>query len=173
MNRAEPGERLRVRRLADDEVERVGLVLGLARLYQGNGFYLVAWENEEPLGHVYLALTNPPELQDVQVRPEYRRKGVASAMTSAAEQSARTLGFNRLRLQVSEVNIAAQALYHGCGFADIGSPPTRVHGTIMLRTGPIEVDDTLLTWEKTLSQEPPRSRSGGGQQMSSLPSKNE
>jgi len=27
----------------------------------------------------------------------------------------------------------------------------RVLGTIMLRTGPIEVDDTLLTWEKRLA----------------------
>jgi ribosomal protein S18 acetylase RimI-like enzyme len=144
--------------LAEDEVERVGAVLGLARLYQGNGFYLVAWEDEEPLGHVYLALTDPPELQDVQVRAEQRRRGVASAMTSAAEQSALSLGFNRLRLEVSEGNSAAQALYEGCGFADSGTAPRRVHGTIMIRTGPIQVDDTLLTWEKTLSREPPSSK---------------
>jgi GNAT superfamily N-acetyltransferase len=143
--------------LADDEVERVGAVLGLARLYQGNGFYLVAWENEEPLGHAYLALTDPPELQDVQVRPEQRRRGVASVVTSVAAQNALSLGFDRLRLEVSEGNTAAQALYRSCGFADIGAPLRRVHGTIMIRTGPIEVDDTLLTWEKTLSREPLRS----------------
>ena len=89
MNQPESPERFLVRRLVDDEVERVGAVLGLARLYQGNGFYLVAWENEEPLGHAYLALTDPPELQDVQVRPEQRRRGVASAMTSAAELRAK------------------------------------------------------------------------------------
>ena len=153
MNRAEPRERLLVRRLADDEVERVGAVLGLARLYQGNGFYLVAWENEEPLGHAYLALTDPPELQDVQVRPEQRRRGVASALTSVAEEDALSLGFDRLRLEVSEGNTAAQALCHTCGFADIGAPPRRVHGTIMIRTGPIEVEDTLLTWEKTLTRQ--------------------
>ncbi len=145
MNRPEPRQRLLVRRLADDEVERVGAVLGLARLYQGNGFYVVAWENEEPLGHAYLALTDPPELQDVQVRPEQRRRGVASAMTSVAAQNALSLGFDRLRLEVSEGNTAAQALYRGCGFADIGAPPRRVRGTIMLRTGgPIEVDDTVV-----------------------------
>jgi ribosomal protein S18 acetylase RimI-like enzyme len=158
MTRPDLTPRFLVRRLADDEVERVGAVLGLARLHQANGFYLVAWEEEEPLGHVYLALTDPPELQDVQVRPEQRRMGVASAMTSAAEQKALSLGFNRLRLEVSEGNTAAQALYKGCGFADIGSPPRRVHGTIMIRTGPIQVDDTLLTWEKTLSREPPSSK---------------
>ena len=48
MNRAAPHKRLLVRRLADNEVERVAAVLGLARLYQGNGFYLVAWENDQP-----------------------------------------------------------------------------------------------------------------------------
>ena len=143
-----------VRRLEDNELERVGSVLGLARLYQGNGFYLVAWENAEPLGHAYLALTDPPELQDVQVRPEHRRRGVASALTSVAEQNALSLGFDRLRLDVSEGNTAAQALYRRCGFADIGAPARRVQGTIMLRTGAIEVDDVLLTWEKTLAREP-------------------
>jgi ribosomal protein S18 acetylase RimI-like enzyme len=152
MNSAEPRGHLLVRRLLDDEVERVGAVLGLARLNQGNGFYLVAWENEEPLGHAYLALTDPPELQDVHVRPEYRRRGVASALTSVAEEKALSLGFDRLRLEVSEGNTAAQALYRRCGFADIGAPPRHVQGTIMIRTGPLEVDDTLLTWEKTLAR---------------------
>ena len=153
MNRAELRERLLVRRLADDEVERVGAALGLARLYQGNGFYLVAWANEEPLGHAYLALTDPPELQDVQVRPQQRRRGVASALTSVAEENALSLGFDQLRLEVSEGNTAAQALYRSCGFADIGAPPKRVRGTITIRTGDIKVDDTLLTWEKTLARE--------------------
>jgi ribosomal-protein-alanine N-acetyltransferase len=151
VNLPEPGQRFLVRRLADDEVEQVGAVLGLARLLQGNGFYLVAWENGEPLGHAYLALTDPPELQDVEVRPEQRRRGVASALTSAAERSAAALGFERLRLEVSETNTAAQALYRGRGFVEIGAPPRHVHGTIMIRTGPIDVDDTLLTWEKRLS----------------------
>jgi ribosomal protein S18 acetylase RimI-like enzyme len=138
--------------LADNEVERVGAVLGLARLYQGNGFYLIAWEQEEPVGHAYLALTDPPELQDVLVRPEQRRTGVATALTSAAEENALALGFDRLRLEVSEGNAAAQALYRSCGFADIGVPARRVQGTIVIRTGAIEVDDTLLTWEKTLAR---------------------
>jgi len=150
MNQAGQRDRFVVRRLADAEVDRVTAVLGLARLYQGDGFYLVAWEKAEPLGHAYLAITDPPELQDVQVRPEYRRRGVASTLTLKAEAHARSLGFDRLRLEVSDWNVAAQALYRKCGFADIGTPPRHVQGTIMLRTGPLEVDDTLLTWEKRL-----------------------
>jgi ribosomal protein S18 acetylase RimI-like enzyme len=139
-----------IRELAPAEIERVGAVLGLARLDQGDGFYLVAWEGEEPLGHAHLALSDPPELQDVSVCVEHRRRGVASALTEAAERAARARGSDRLRLEVSVANPAAQALYRGLGYRDAGLPPRRVQGTIQIRTGPLEVDDTLLTWEKLL-----------------------
>ena len=128
--------------------------LGLSRLNQGNGFYLVAWEEDEPLGHAHLALTDPPELQDVSVRPEHRRRGVASALTRAAEQEARSRGFDCLTLTVAVENAQAQALYRSLGYVDTGVPPKRVQGTILIRTGPIEVDETLLTWEKRLGEAP-------------------
>jgi GNAT superfamily N-acetyltransferase len=140
-----------IRPLAPEEVERVAAVLGLARLNQGTGFYLVAWEGDEPLGHGYLALTDPPELQDVSVRSEHRRRGVASALTHAAEREARSRGHDRLTLTVGVDNAVAQALYRHLGYVDAGLPPKRVQGTIVIRTGPIEVDDTLLTWEKRLT----------------------
>lgn len=140
----------RIQPLAPEEVGRVAAVLGLARLNQRNGFYLVAWERDEPLGHAHLALTDPPELQDVSVRKEYRRRGVASALTAAAEQEACARGFDRLRLTVSVENEPARALYRNLGYFDTGVPPKRVRGTVLIRTGPLEVDDTLLTWEKRL-----------------------
>jgi ribosomal protein S18 acetylase RimI-like enzyme len=139
-----------IRELAPTEVECVGEVLGLARLGQGDGFYLVLWEDDEPLGHAHLALTDPPELQDVDVRPEHRRRGVASALAGAAEREAGARGLSRLRLAVSVGNEAAQTLYRGLGYREAGVPPRRVHGTIRIRTGTLEVDDTLLTWEKSL-----------------------
>ncbi len=37
---------------------------------------------------------------------------------------------------------------------DVGIPPRRVQGTIQIRTGPIDVDDTLLTLEKSLERTP-------------------
>jgi len=139
-----------IRELTSSEVERVGSVLGLARLEQGNGFYLIAWDGDEPLGHAYLAVTDPPELQDVSVRGRYRRRGVATALAASAEEMAVSRGFDRLRLSVSVGNDAARSLYARLGYRDCGIPPRRVQGTIQIRTGPIEVDDTLLTWEKAL-----------------------
>ncbi len=126
-------------------------VLGLARLDQGDGFYLVAWDGDQPVGHAHLALTDPPELQDVEVSVQYRRRGVGSALTAAAEAEAQKRGFDRLRVTVSVDNAAAQALYRRLGYGDAGLPPRRVLGTVMIRTGPLEVDDTLLTWDKRLA----------------------
>jgi ribosomal protein S18 acetylase RimI-like enzyme len=148
-----------IRELAADEVERVGAVLGLARLHSENGVYLVAWDGDEPLGHARLAFKDPPELQDVEVRVGHRRRGVASALTLAAEREAAARGHDRLRLTVSDTNDAAQALYRRLGYADAGIPPKHVHGTIQIRTGPLEVDDTLLTWEKGLAVDSAASRS--------------
>jgi ribosomal protein S18 acetylase RimI-like enzyme len=145
-----------IRPLAPAEVERVASVLGLARLDQGDGFYLVAWNGDEPLGHAHLALTDPPELQDVAVREQHRRRGVATALTDAAEHESTTRGFDRLQVTVSVQNESARALYRSCGYDDVGIPPKRVRGTVHIRTGPIEVDDTLLTWEKRLTSAQPR-----------------
>ena len=55
---------------------------------------------------------------------------------------------------VSEDNEASQALYRGLGYEDSGVPPRRVVGTIMLRKGPLDVDETLLLWSKRLNSEP-------------------
>ena len=141
-----------IRELTPNEVETVGAVLGLARLGQGDGYYLVAWEDDEPLGHAHLALTDPPELQDVSVRPAHRRRGVATALAGAAERAVLARGFVRLRLSVSMNNDAALALYRHLGYGDVGVSPRRVRGTIRIRSGALEVDDTLLTWEKSLDR---------------------
>ena len=144
-----------VRPLASSELDSVASVLGLARLHQGDGFYLVAWRGNEPLGHVHLALTDPPELQDVFVRVEHRRQGVATALLGRAENEALARGFDRVSLGVSVDGVAAQAFYRRCGYIDSGDAPRCVKGTIEIRTGLIDVDDTLLTWEKRLSDSVP------------------
>lgn len=140
-----------VRVLERPEVERVGSVLGLARLHQGDGFYLVAWQGDEPLGHLHLALSDPPELQDVQVASDHRRSGVARTLIAAAEREAHSRGFAAVRVGVGIDNAPAQALYRACGYVDVGLEPVHVKGTIVIRTGPIDVDEVLISWEKSLA----------------------
>ena len=144
---------MNIRPLEADEAGRViAAGLGLSRLPRGDGsFYLVAWEGDEPVGHAHLALSDPPELQDVLVLPAHRRRGVATALTRAAEREVAARGHTVLTLTVSTEAEPAQALYRSLGYRDSGLPPRRVQGIVEIRTGPLEVDDTLLTLEKPLS----------------------
>lgn len=144
---------IEVRVLQAADINVVGDALGLARLNQGNGFYLVAWIDNVPAGHLHLALTEPPELQDVHVASDYRRRGVAKTLISAAESEARTQGHDRMRVSVGAANGSAQALYRACGYGDSGLEPRHVKGPIKIRTGTIEVDEILLIWEKPLLTE--------------------
>ena len=152
-----------VRALEPGEVERVVTALGLARLHQGDGFYLVAWRDQDALGHLHLALTDPPELQDVEVAQEHQRRGVATMLIHAAEGEARARGFASMRVTVGIDNEPARQLYRKCGYEDVGIPPHRVKGTVDVRTGPIEVDDVLLTWEKNLAEDPGAKRPAPGE----------
>ena len=139
-----------VRALAAEEVAAAGARLPLHRLDHANGFYLVAWDGAEPIGHAHLALADPAELQDVFVVQARRRRGVAAKLTRAAEAEIARRGHRRLRLTVSVGNEPAQRLYPRVGYVDAGLPPKRVRGTIRLRGEPLDVDDTLLTLEKRL-----------------------
>jgi hypothetical protein len=47
-------------------------------------------------------------------------------------------------------NAAAGRLYAKLGYADAGVEPVRVLGQVMLRTGPLDVDDTLVYLVKEL-----------------------
>ena len=126
-------------------------LLPLSRLGQPSGEYLVAWLQGEPVGHAYLARDgDPPELQDVWVRDDHRRRGIATALTRAAEARAARLGHERLTLEVSETNGPARALYERLGYVRTADPPRPVRGTVQLRAGPLEVDDVLVRYERRL-----------------------
>jgi len=53
-------------------------------------------------------------------------------------------GHERISISASIANEGALRLYRRLGYHDSGLPPKRVQGTIVVRGGPIEVDDTLL-----------------------------
>jgi len=53
--------------------------------------------------------------------PEFRRRGVATALLQAAEERARSRGLSAVALDTAERNLAAQALYEGFGMERSGS----------------------------------------------------
>ena len=149
---------IEVRPLLEDELALVDDALPLNRLDQWRrerSTFLIAWDEGRPVGHAHLAWVGTklgtPEIQDVYVAEDARRRGVARALTHAAETEALARGHGRLSLSVGTGNFAAQALYDRLGFEDAGLEPERVHGTIILRGEPFEVDDTLVYFVKRLS----------------------
>jgi GNAT superfamily N-acetyltransferase len=136
-----------IRPLTDAERDRViAAGLRLARLPREDGsFYLVAWEGDAPLGHAHLALDDPPEAQDVEVLEQHRGRGVATALMAEAAAEAAARGYDRLTVTVSTGKPEVEALYRRLGYVDAGLPLRRVTGTVEIRTGPLEVDDTLRT----------------------------
>jgi GNAT superfamily N-acetyltransferase len=110
--------------------------------------YLVAWDGDEPIGHAHIAWHDTklgiPEVQDVYVLPDRRRRGVASALMLGAERLAGRRGEPRISLSYGIANDAARQLYTNLGYRDAGIPPERVDGTIIVRGEPLEVDDTLV-----------------------------
>jgi GNAT superfamily N-acetyltransferase len=147
-----------VRELRPDEVEAVDRHLPLSRLDQQvaeGSTYLIAWEDDHPVGHAHLAWSGThlglPEIQDVFVLPERRRRGIASQLTKAAEDEARKCGWERISLSVSQdQNPAASLLYAKLGYVDAGVEPVRVLGEITIRGRPFAVDDTLVYLAKRL-----------------------
>jgi GNAT superfamily N-acetyltransferase len=147
-----------VAQLEPDQIELVDRHLPLSRLRQpaeDGSTYLVAWDDEQPVGHAHVAWHGThlalPEIQDVFVLPEHRRRGIATRLTHAAETEARARGWDAISLSVSlEGNPSARRLYERLGYTDAGAEPVRVLGEIMIRGRPLQVDDTLLYLTKPL-----------------------
>jgi GNAT superfamily N-acetyltransferase len=141
---------IEIRPLDVEELERVGAALPLHRFdgFTEDRAYLIAWDGGEPVGHVHVAWTRTelglPELQDMYVLPDRRREGIGTALAAAAERLAAERGYDLCSLSVSDRNDEARRLYERLGYVATDRPPKRVQGTIEVRGGSIEVDDTLL-----------------------------
>jgi GNAT superfamily N-acetyltransferase len=147
-----------VAELRPGDVELVDGRLPLNRLDQHEAdasTYLIAWDDGRPVGHAFVAWSGThlllPEIQDMFVVPELRRRGIGTELVRAAEQAARERGRKRISLSVSiDGNPVARRLYERLGYADAGVAPVRTLGVIELRGRPFHVDDTLLYLTKAL-----------------------
>ena len=145
--------------LKRSEVDYVDAYLPLSRLDEhatGRSTYLIAWEDGRPVGHAHLAWQGThlrtPEIQDVYVVPDRRRRGIASLLTRVAEDEALSRGWSSISLSVSkDGNPEARRLYERLGYEDAEVEPVRVTGRMMLRGCPLDVDDTLLYFRKLLA----------------------
>jgi ribosomal protein S18 acetylase RimI-like enzyme len=86
------------------------------------GAVWVARRGTEPAGHVVLALKHSMEfgglagvIDDLFVRPKFRRQGVGSALLSALFDACRKLRVAAVHVEVGPGNVAALALYQALG----------------------------------------------------------
>lgn len=61
-------------------------------------------------------------IHDLVVLPEYRGRGIGSALLDEAERRARAAGSSRLTLEVLDSNRDAKRLYERCGFGSWSEP---------------------------------------------------
>lgn len=57
---------------------------------------------------------------NVAVRPDVRRRGYGRLVFTSLIDTAMENGMTLMTLEVRRSNVAAQALYHACGFRDVG-----------------------------------------------------
>lgn len=158
----EDGGRIDVRELTEADLPRVDRRLPLSRLDSAQA-YLVAWDEDEPIGHAHVAWTGTtlgiPEIQDVFVLPERRGRGIGTELSEAAERLVAERGLGRISVSASADNEGALRLYRRLGYREPDLTPQRVQGTILIRGRPVEVDDVLVYLVKDLTVDSGGSRS--------------
>ena len=89
---------------------------------KARGAVWIARCGTEPAGHVVLALKHSMEfgglagvVDDLYVRPQFRRQGVGSTLLSALLDACRTLQVAAVQVEVGPENVAALALYRAFG----------------------------------------------------------
>lgn len=98
----------------------------------GTATYLVAWQDEEPLGSGLVRWRGPVgtnaraarpdsvEINHLQVREEWRGRGVGTTLITAAEQLVKDRGCSLLALSVAVDNPDATRLYRRLGYIPTG-----------------------------------------------------
>ena len=88
-----------------------------------DGAYLVGYEGADAVagGGVRRLEDGVAEIKRMFVRPVARSRGVARALLEALEDTARELGYERVRLDTGPKQVHGLALYRSSGYVDV--PP--------------------------------------------------
>lgn len=83
--------------------------------------YLAAVDGDTLAGYIGVqTVLDEGYINNVAVRPEYRRRGIAAALISLLIDEARAIGLAFMTLEVRESNAPAIALYEKLGFTTVG-----------------------------------------------------
>jgi GNAT superfamily N-acetyltransferase len=92
-----------------------------AELRPPDGVYLAAWQGVRAVagGAVRRMDVETGEIKRMFVRPADRSQGVATALLAALEDTARALGYRRVRLDTGPKQVHAIKLYENAGYVPI------------------------------------------------------
>ncbi len=83
--------------------------------------YLAAVDGDVLAGYIGVqTVLDEGYINNVAVRPEYRRRGIAAALISLLNEQAKAIGLAFMTLEVRESNAPAIALYEKLGFTTVG-----------------------------------------------------
>ncbi len=128
----------------------------LDRQQRGLVVYLIAWHQDQPVGHGLLKWQGAdeehissvyrgtcPDVEDLLVSEVYRSQGIGTQILQAAERLVRERGLDRIGLGVDVRNPRARALYERTGYRDAGLGLHSEHGEYLNQAGGV------TTWEET------------------------
>lgn len=94
-----------------------------AKMAKGNYFYVAAFDSSGPLGTAVLRTSGDltPELSNMYVFPDARRRGAGRALSTWIEDKAKALGFEEIFLGVDPNNEKAIPLYISLGYSPTGT----------------------------------------------------
>ena len=83
--------------------------------------YLAAVDGDTLVGYIGVqTVLDEGYINNVAVRPEYRRRGIAAALISLLAEQAQAIGLAFMTLEVRDSNAPAIALYEKLGFTTVG-----------------------------------------------------
>ena len=98
------------------------------------GAYVVGWEDGRAVAGGALKRLDPgvAEIKRMYVIPDARGRGLARSLLAAIEDTARELGYERVRLDTGASQPHARALYESAGYRDVpdynDNPYAAYHG---------------------------------------------
>jgi GNAT superfamily N-acetyltransferase len=127
---------------------------------KGEGLYLIAWSDDNPIGHFLLRWSGPQDdrvtrsvdvtrsafLEAGQTVDHYRRKGVATAIIRKAERLAEEKGCTHIGLEVGTTNRNAKRLYEKLGYADWGYGQFSISWEYIDRNGNKRIDSEFVIY---------------------------
>ncbi len=123
----------------------------------GEGLFLVALLSGAPVGRVLLRWRSTdetlirlgisePYVESLDVVPEFRSRGIGTALMRTAEQAARERGYATIGLSVGVENTRARALYLRRGYRESDIPPFDVRWSSRDERGVERIESETCTY---------------------------